>query len=161
MTSPIDTYEVISAVNTVIAGTGVFDARLDHEPKSAPSIEGWTWACYVDRWIPLSSRSGLAATSMLLALKGRVYKSFIAQPEDDIDKDMLARVDAVHREFQRNLNLGFDRDTVGVELDLLGSVTTGLSTILGYINLDGKIFRVADTAIPIMVPTYYPQERSE
>lgn len=155
----VDTYELVDAVSSLYQRTGLFEACLKHEPKKAPTgpAGGFIAATYADRWIPVAQRSGLQKTGMLLALKGRIYRPFIAQPEDDIDPDMLARVDAIHREFNANLTLGFDRGTYGIELDLLGDFTTGVSTVLGYINMDGTIFRVADTAIPIFVPTYYPQ----
>src|SRR5260370_2625556 len=62
----------------------IFDRTpIAHEPKSAPGA-GLSFALWWTRLAPLPPRSGLAAGSGGVTFGGRVYKSFLAKPEDEI-----------------------------------------------------------------------------
>lgn len=157
----MDTYEVIDKINSRVSSLGLFDMVLDHEPKSAPDTDGHVWACWVLRWRPLPSKSGLAVTSMRLDLQARVYRPFLAEPQDSIDRDLLGCVDAVIRETSADVSFGIDNK--GVWTDLLGddSDSSGVRADLGYLEMNHKIFRIADVSLPVVMTDYFPQARTD
>jgi hypothetical protein len=152
-----DTPELIDAIASIGRRIGLYEAVLLHEPKSAPTQEGCVLAVWCSNWVPIPHLSGQAETAMLLLLRARAYWSFIAIPEDDIDKELSMRADALHRELNADINIGLG--DIGVEIDLLKAASDGVNTALGFIKIDEKIFRVADTEIPILITAYYTQGR--
>jgi hypothetical protein len=153
-----DSTEIIDLVNSRVKAMKLFDAVLDHEPKSPPG-DGFTWACWVRSWRPVPSLSGLASTGTILTLSGRIFCRFIREPQDDIDRDLFERVDAVIRESSTDLSFGIANESVWT--DLLGQDSEGLYAESGYINMDGVIFRVADLIIPVVLADQWAQARSD
>jgi hypothetical protein len=158
MPGQVDTPELIDAIASIGLRIGLYEAVLLAEPKSAPTQDGCVLAVWCSNWVPVPHMSGQAETAMLLLLRARAYWSFIKIPEDEIDKELSMRADALHRELNLDINIGLG-DDVGVEIDLLKQASDGVNTALGFIKLDEKIFRVADTEIPILTTAYYTQGR--
>jgi hypothetical protein len=155
VTSP-DTGAIITAITTRMAGTGLFDATLDFEPKSPPKSDGFVWACWARGFEPVASKSDLANTAMVLKLWGRIYRNHLAAPEGDIDRGLLQRVDTVMRQSSSEISFGLGE---GLWTDLLGDDSEGLTCQLGYVGWKGenKVFRTADLFIPVIMTTYFPQ----
>lgn len=152
-----DTYAILDAINDRVSSLGLFDAVLDHEPKSAPNTEGHLWAAWVLSWKPVASKSGLADTAMQLMVQGRIYRSFLHEPQDQIDRDLVGCVDAVIRECNSNISFGLQNE--GVWTDLLGDNSEGVTASLGYVRMDqNKIYRICDLWIPVILTSYYTQE---
>ncbi len=129
------------------AASGYFDAVNGHEPKSAPG-NGLTAAVWVDRIAPVQS-SGLASTSGLLVLMQRVYTSFISQPFDAIDPNVLSAVSWLIGAYSADFDLGGAGGTRAI--DLLGAEGTALAAQAGYVEIDRKMNRVMTVTIPVVV----------
>ena len=125
---------------------GVFDRAASHEPKSAPG-SGISYALWLDSIDPLPNASGLAAVSGRVAFGGRIYMSFNAKPEDSIDPRVLAATCALLAEYSGNFTLG---GTVR-NIDLLGEFGEALSAQAAYMEQDGKLYRVMDIKIPVII----------
>jgi hypothetical protein len=143
--------DILDSVVSHAAASGWFEAVNSHEPKSAPGA-GLTCAVWVERIVTLRS-SGLASTSGLLVLNVRVYSSFIQQPEDAIDPNLVAAVDDLLTAYSGDFTLGGHVRNV----DLLGSSGTPLSARAGYLSQDNKNFRVMTIELPLIVNDIWSQ----
>ncbi len=165
----------ITAAATVPTPTGVlpflpqqiYDAVLDHalasglfesvngaEPKSAPG-RGLSAALWADAIDPFPGTSGLALTTVRLALNLRVFSDFKSQPQDAIDPNVLSAVSFLMAAYSGDFTLGGLLDEQGV--DLLGRAGQPLSARAGYIDQDNKIFRVMTILLPLIVPDCWEQ----
>lgn len=140
---------LISAVQT----TGYFERVNAHEPKNAPG-KGLTCAIWCEEVVP-THRSGLSRTSAVLRWTVQARCSMTREPQDDIDIDLLAAVDAVGAVFSGNFDLGI----TGVRgIDLLGADTQqGMGARAGYVNQDGIMYRVYDLSVPVVVNDVWTQ----
>lgn len=156
----MDTGEVITAINTRMSATGLFDAVLDHEPITAPTSTGFVWACWVAWFRPLKVKSGLASTSMQLMLRAWIMRNALTEPRDTIDRDLLACVDTAIRESSADISFGMTG--AGVWTDLLGDDSDGLYAETAFIIFNqNEVFRVADMRIPVVLTDYFPQARTD
>lgn len=142
-----------ASVQSHAASLGIFDEGVAlHEPKSKPA-SGLTCAIWADRIGPAAGSSGLASTSALVVFAVRLYTPMLQQPYDDIDPAMLAATDALMGAYSANFTLeGQVR-----EVDLLGEFGTPLGAQAGYINQDGKIYRVMTVMLPLVVNDLWSQ----
>lgn len=124
---------------------GLFASVSGHEPKSAP-LDGLYGALWVDVIEPARQRSGLTSTSTRLAWNFRVGTNMIAEPQDDIDLNILVAVCALMQEYSGDFELGGQACNV----DLLGAHGPGLSARAGYLNQDNRLYRVMVITIPII-----------
>jgi hypothetical protein len=131
---------------------GIFQRVLGHEPKSAPQNGLWC-AIWVQEIRPVKS-SGMGATSGVVELKARVGKSFIAKPEDGIDPAILSAIATLMAEYTGNFTLG---GTVRA-VDLLGMEGTAMSAVAGYLSIDGKVFRVMEVTLPVIINDLWAME---
>lgn len=131
---------------------GIFESVNSHEPKSAPG-NGITAALWVDTIAPQGRASGLNATSGVVTLDFRIYSSFVQQPADAIDPNILTAVTTLLGLFSGEFTLG---GTVW-EIDLLGAYGRAMSAQAGYINQDGKIYRVMTVTLPIVIENLWNQ----
>lgn len=131
---------------------GLFERVNTHEPKNAPA-SGLVCAIWVQSIAPLGRASGLNATSGKVELRARIYTSMLAEPQDYIDPAVLAAASTLMAEYSDNLTLG---GTVR-NVDLLGQWGTPLSAVAGYVTIAGKIFRVMEVTLPIIINDLYAQ----
>jgi len=87
---------IVAAVASHAKATGHFERVLAHEPKSAPG-NGLTCAIWWQDLRPVAAASGLQATSVRLELQVRAYQNMLAEPQDDIDTDLLEAIDGYKR----------------------------------------------------------------
>jgi hypothetical protein len=146
---------VFDKILSYAQATGRFDSVNGHEPKSAPTPGT---AIYAAMWVqsigPVRS-SGLAATSGLLLMNLRVYQSFLSEPFDMIDPNVLSAV----TDIMGALSGDFDFDGAsGVRyVDLLGSSGSALSATAGYVEVDRKMYRVMTILVPVIINDMFGQ----
>jgi len=142
---------IFDVVTSHAQSSGLFERVNNHEPKSAPG-NGLSLAIWVDYIGPTKS-SGLASTSGKVILKERIYSNMLQEPQDAIDPNITDAVDvlltAYSGDFQLNNNIRY--------IDLLGSEGVPLSAQAGYLNQDGKMYRVMEITLPILVNDIWAQ----
>lgn len=142
---------ILAAVKSHISDTGLFERVLGHEPKSAPG-NGLTAAAWVQNLRPITS-SGLASTSARLQLSIRVSTNMLREPQDSIDTDILGAVDVLMAAYSGDFDLGGFIKNV----DLLGAEGDPLSADAGYLEQDGKLYRVMVITLPLVVNDLWTQ----
>lgn len=144
---------VVDAAVSHALASGRFERVNAHEPKAAPATGGITGAVWVDAVRPLPLRSGLVATSAMLILNVRVYTSFLAQPEDAIDPRVTGAVGALMSAYSGDFDLGGSIS----EVDLLGTYGVPMFAQAGYLNQDGKNYRVMTITLPCVINDVWDQ----
>jgi len=148
----MDVSGIIAQVVSHAASTGLFETVNSHEPKSAPTA-GVTCAIWSQKISPIPEASGLNSTTGLVLLTVRLYASMLQQPYDDIDPAMMTAVDTLMTAYSGVFTLGGKVRNV----DLLGAHSVGLGTQAGYLNQDGKVFRVMDISLPLVINDLWAQ----
>jgi hypothetical protein len=132
---------------------GLFEKVNGHEPKTAPG-KGLQAAVWVQDLSPIQS-SGLAATSGRVEISVRIYTNMLAEPQDGIDPRVLTAVAELIGAYTSDFEVG---DLAGVRgIDLLGAYGTPLSAKAGYLNQDGKLYRVMTITLPVIVNDLWVQ----
>jgi len=143
---------IVAQVVSHAASTGLFETVNSHEPKSAPT-NGLTCSVWAQRIAPIPAASGLASTTGLVQLTVRLYTSMLQQPYDDIDPEMITAVDTLMTAYSGVFTLG----GLVRNVDLLGAHGTPLGAQAGYITQDGKVFRVMDITLPMVINDLWTQ----
>lgn len=143
---------LFSNVTSNLLRLGVFETVNTHEPKSAPGT-GVRASVWVQSITPAGRGSGLQATSGVVLLSIRIYSSFLQQPLDDIDPNILTAVMTVMNQYSGEFTFG---DTVR-DIDLLGMYGVSMNAQAGYVNIDGKMYRVMTVSLPVIVNDLYEQ----
>jgi hypothetical protein len=137
---------VFAAIQSAAQGLGVFERVYTHEPKSAPGA-GLSFACWWDSLDPYPAGSGLSAVSGRVQFSARLYRAYMAKPEDLIDPVLLSAVCS----FLAALSGAFSLGGTVRNADLLGESGSALSAQAAYLEMDGKPYRVADITIPVII----------
>ena len=146
--------DLFDAIESHALASGLFDDVNTHEPKSAPGT-GITCAIWIQNIGPAVAASGLAATSARIEFSVRLYTSFLAEPVDLIDKNLLDASIALMEDYSGDFGLSI---VTGVShIDLLGAYGTPLQADAGYLNQDGKIYRVVTINLPIIYNDLWTQ----
>ncbi len=145
--------DLLDAIESKVATTGRFETVNTHEPKHAPGPRHTAiWVQTID---PLPGASGLAATAGRIEFTQRLYSSMMAEPQDEIDPGIVENVDALMEMYSGDFDIGQRVRNV----DLLGAHGRPLSAEAGYLELgQGKIFRVVDIHLPLIVNDLWQQE---
>jgi hypothetical protein len=146
----LDLQSILDAVTSHAAASGFFERVNTHEPKSSPGT-GLTAAVWVQRIGPADS--GLASTSARVELVLRIYQNMLMEPQDAIDPTIVAALDALITAYTSHFTLG----GLVRHLDLLGKGGSTLSAQAGYLNIDGKMHRVIDLTIPMILNDVWEQ----
>lgn len=141
----LDADSIFNAVESHAMSLGLFEVVNGHAPKSPPN-SGLGFSVTVEAVDPIPS-SGLAVTSVRLGLDVRLYRSFMSQPADAIDPNLLSAMSVLFTEYIGNFTLG------GLirEVDVLGSHGPGLSVRAGYIDQGGQDNRAFRITLPLIV----------
>jgi len=138
---------LFAAMLSTAARLSVFDRTpIAHEPRNAPGA-GKSFALWWGRITPYPRGSGMAAVSGVVTFHGRIYKSLLSKPEDDIDPDLLNATCALIAAYSGGFTLG---ETV-LAVDLLGMSGQVLDAQPAYLEQDGKHFRIAELTIPVII----------
>lgn len=150
----MNTQAIIDAVVSHAAASGYVELAQAHEPKSKPIVGGGvTAAVWVQQIGPVPAASGLSMTSGRLELTVRLYAGMLSEPQDAIDPNMMAAVDALMAAYSGDFDLGGSVRNV----DLLGSAGVPLQARAGYLAQDGKLFRVFDICLPLILSDIWAQ----
>ena len=144
--------------------TGIFDALVSHaqaighleqvnqhEPKSAPAglLTGAIWN---QETRPIRA-SGLASTTVAVVFMVRIYKNMISEPQDAIDPEVMAAMDALMAAYVGDFTLG----GLIKNIDVLGAHGPSLAARAGYVPQDGRLYRVVDIVVPCIVNDLWTQ----
>lgn len=134
--------KVVSHAETL----GVFENVNTNEPKSAPG-NGLNCAIWADQIGPVPQGSGLAAATARVVFMVRTYIPMMSAPYDAIDPTAVTAVDQLMTAYAS----AFTLDGAIRNVDVLGATGQPLSARAGYLNQDGKLFRVMDITLPLIV----------
>lgn len=148
----MDTSAILDPLVSHALGTGLFERVNLREPKSAPG-NGLTAAIWGDRIGPVPAGSGLTQTSGRVVFNLRLYQSMLAEPQDLIDPTMLSAVDALMGAYSGDFSLGENVRNI----DLLGAHGVALEAQAGYLNQDGRLFRVYTMTVPVIINDMWEQ----
>jgi hypothetical protein len=137
------------------ASLGIFERVNAHEPKNAPG-SGLSCSVWADSIDPLARASGLASTSGRVAFNVRIYSSMLAEPQGDIDREILTATSVLMGAYSADFTLG----GIARAIDLLGMYGTPLSAKAGYLNHDGKLFRVMEITLPVICNDMWDQSQT-
>lgn len=124
--------------------SGLFERVNGHEPKNAPG-NGLTAALWGDEVAPVRS-SGLASVSLRATFNVRIYSSMLQEPQDGIDPAVLRAVSALLTAYIGDFKLGDQAR----HIDIFGAYGAPLIARAGYLNQDGKLFRVMTISMPVI-----------
>lgn len=141
----------VDRIASTAAASGHFDIVLRHEPKSAPTGE-LTFSTWIGEIQPVAEVSGLDVTSCRVPMYGRIWRSMLAEPQDEIDTRIAKAASYMLAQLTGALEID------GAWIDLKGAHGAPLGAPLGYIEADRTMFRVADILIPFICPDVFDQE---
>lgn len=147
----LDIQGILDVVCSHAMSTGYFEEVNQYESKQSPG-NGITAAVWVTRVSPVRT-SGLAETSIRLELAVRLYSSTYIEPYDSIDPNLTLALDALMRAYCGDFEIGGQVRHV----DIFGAYGNALETRSGYMNLDGKEFRVFDIRVPLIIDDLWSQ----
>jgi hypothetical protein len=136
--------------------SGMLEAVNGAEPENAPSTSGVTSAIWVQRFGPVPTGSGLAATSARLVLNQRLYSTMQTDPLDAVDPAMLQVLTALQGAYHG----AFDLTSVyapGAWVDLLGQSGIIMDAQAAYMKQDDGTYRIYDLPIPIILNDIWEQ----
>lgn len=131
---------------------GRFESVNKHEPK-APHPGGYMAAMWVQSITPLKGEGGLESTTVRAEFTLRIYGNMLQEPQDEIDPEISDAAELVMSTLSGDFSLG----GLAREVDLLGAYGTPLGARAGYIVLSGKLFRVMDVTVPVIVDNVWTQ----
>lgn len=149
----LDATGIFSALISHAESTGMFESVNGHEPKSSPG-KGITAAVWVARIEPARAASGLSSTSVLVTCTVRIFSDMLQEPQDGIDPAVIKATDALMNAYSGDFTLG------GLirNVDLLGQTRNPLFAQSGYLNVSGRMFRIMDITVPMIVNDVWGQE---
>lgn len=147
----LDISGLLSAMISHAQSTGYFQWVNTHESKQA-AFEGLTCEIWVEQINPVKT-SGLATTSMRIQFEVRLYTGSMAEPYDDMDSNLVVALDALMREYLNDFTLG----GLVRHVDIFGAHGVGIQARTGFINHDGKEFRVFSINLPMIVDDLWDQ----
>lgn len=145
---------IMAGITGPLLASGLFDRVSTHEPKTAPGT-GLTAAVWLARIRPWPGGSGLASVTLRLEYNVRLYTSMLAEPQDEIDPELTWANVAVMALFSDD----FDLDGSIRNVDLEGESGEPLSSQAGYLNQDGKLMRVIDVLLPLIVNDVFDENQ--
>jgi hypothetical protein len=148
----IDVNSIVNGVISHTAASGWFDRVQGHEVVNAPG-HGLTAAVWIQRMGPLGMASGLSVTSGRLVLMQRLYQNALSEPRDAIDPNLILAADALFTAYSGDFDLGGTIRNV----DLLGAHGIALEGEAGYLDVSGKMFRIFDITIPLIINDLWTQ----
>jgi hypothetical protein len=144
---------VLDKVVSYALASGRFDSVNQHEPKNAPG-SGTYCSIWVQSITP-ARLSGLAATSGVLVLSVRAYTSFVQQPFDMIDPNIMAAITDFMGALSGDFEFGQQANVRNV--DLLGANGVKMQANAGYVEIDRQVFRVMTLTVPIVINDMFNQ----
>lgn len=148
----MDAAALFEAMQSTAQKLAIFEDVILHEPKAAPQSLP-TLALWLGPLTPLGAASGLSATAVRIALRGRIYISDLQKPEDAIDGKLLMLASQLLGAFSGGFTLGGQVELI----DLLGIYGESMASQPGYIDHDSKFFRVQELTLPLIIDALWEQ----
>ena len=148
----MDADALFDAMQSIAQKGGDYEQVILHEPKAAPQSLPLL-ALWLGPLTPLGAASGLSATAVRVSLRGRIYISDLQKPEDKIDGKLLKLASKLLGAYSANFTLGGLVELI----DLLGIYGEAMSSQPGYIDHDGKFFRVQELTLPLIIDALWEQ----
>lgn len=147
----LDIQGILDVISSHALSTGYFESVNQYESKQSPG-NGISGAVWVNRVTPVRT-SGLANTSIRLELTFRLYSSTYIEPYDEIDPNLTRALDTLMRAYCGDFEVGGQVR----HIDIFGAYGNPLETRSGYMNLDGKEFRVFSITLPLIIDDLWSQ----
>jgi hypothetical protein len=144
--------DILNMIESHLLALGIFDTVNMHEPKKAPG-NGLHVSVWGQSSRPIPGLGGLTKTSMRLEFKVRMYLNMLMEPQDAIDPALMDAMDSVMSAYSGDFTLGGTIRNV----DLLGAHGQALSMDAGYLDHDGRKFRVYVITLPLIVDDVWTQ----
>lgn len=141
----LDIDDILNVIVTHAQNSGWFAYVNTHESKQS-GTNGLTAGVWVERIDPIKS-SGLNSASVRLELEMRIYNSTMAEPYDNIDSNLTKAVDALFTAYIGDFEVGGEAR----HIDIFGAYGQGLGVRVGFMNMDGREFRVFQIRIPVIL----------
>lgn len=153
-----DPSAIVDVLQSHAYTSGLFEAVSGHEPLSPPS-GGLTAAFWADYLGPVPAASSLDATTGLLIINARLYRSMLSEPQDAIDPEVLRATYGLMGAYSGNFSLGIvdAAERPAAWVDLLGQTRSRLESRAGYLKQDENTYRAMTITIPIVLPNLWPQ----
>ena len=148
----LNAQDLVDNVVSVAQASGLFDRVNAYEPKQAPG-NGLTAAVWVQSITPTPPVSGLAVTSVRVEFTMRLFTNMLLDPQESIDPNLMNACSQMMNLFTGDFSLGNSVFAV----DLLGMAGQPLGARAGYENVDGKLFRIMDITVPLIVADVWTQ----
>lgn len=145
--------QLFSDVVSVPLSLGLFDQVNQNEPKSAPG-NGLTCAIWIQDIRPVGRASGLNSTSGVITFSERLYTSFVSSDSGQIDPNMLTACTTLLGAYTGEFTLEGDARAI----DLLGMYGAPMSATAGYLDQDGKMYRIMTVTLPVIINDLWTQE---
>lgn len=155
--------DLSDAVVSEIQRTGYFASDvLMKEPKRAPG-SGLTAATWVQDLRAEPRYSGLSRTASLITYQIRMYKAVDKQSDwthgDIVDINMTKAGAAIIR--QVHAPFDFDMHPLVSHVDIMGQFSGApIAVTMGYIEIDGTVYRAGDIFLPVVIRDMWVQEAS-
>jgi hypothetical protein len=149
---PLTAQDLVDNVVSVAQASGLFDRVNAYEPKQAPG-NGLTASVWVQSIAPHAQVSGLDVTSARVEFTMRLYTNMLADPEETIDPNLMNATSQMMNLFTGDFTLGNSVFAV----DLLGMAGVPLTARAGYVDVGGKLFRIMDITVPLIVADVWTQ----
>lgn len=143
---------IIDAVVSHALASGRFERVNGHEPRNPPGV-GATAAVWVDLIEPARLNSGLNQTTARLVLNVRIYTSTLSEPQDAIDPAVIGAVSTLMAAYSGDFTLG----GLVRNVDLLGQAGNPMAAQAGYLQQDGRLYRVMTISLPLIVNDVWGQ----
>lgn len=147
----LDINAILSALVSHAMSTGYFQQVNEHESKQS-AFEGMTCEIWVEQVAPVKT-SGLATTSIRIQFQVRIYSGTMQEPYDNIESDLVTALDALMRDYISDFTLG----GLVRHVDVFGAHGTHVMARTGFVNHDGKEFRVFSINLPLIVDDLWDQ----
>lgn len=145
--------DLFAQVEARAQGLGGFEQVIGHEPRSAP-VSLPALAVWFNGLGPARGMSGLAATSVRMEFRGRLYLNGQAKDEDKNEQRLVYLSALVMGAFSAAFTLG----GTAMAVDLLGGWGNPLDAQPGWMTHDDKEFRVAEITVPVVLDDVWIQE---
>jgi hypothetical protein len=141
------------ALTTQASASGLFTRVIGHEPKSPPG-NGFSYCIWLGPVTSVGRVSGLGASAGRVEWTARIMTPFLQKSEDEIETDLMRRILQMIGLYSADITIG----ATVMEIDLLGAYGTGLQTsAIGYLEISGSHYRVAELTIPVIIDNLWTQ----
>lgn len=138
--------DTLQAVESYLLACGYFGSNVSvGEPKQPVSGSGLSAALFMSSAAVVELT--LATTIELHIPTIRIYRDMLAEPIESIEFELSEVVGKIGSDLLGEYDLG----TTVRNIDAGGQYGTAINTAWGYVDLGGKMYRIADIALPLIV----------